>query len=293
MIPPGAETLLPNALLIVAAIDAGQLTGSHYSQMSDEIGGAIHKNAAWVRRHGKPIDSELRNCAAPQWANLSPRSYCSLRLDGIMLARLLRSAEPNEQPLQGCRWCGTSRGPVGDIYGCRQLYSCGSVQQWCPDQVPGLPKPEIPPRLRSAQHQGVWFRAFPCSKLQRSFDRPNVTSDGVEPIPGMLVDLNRGSGAYGLYQTGTVLASASGTALVSWPDLPADIVETSQLITPGAKDNTGLTDYQAKVCAAIRDGRLVLTNEGGVQVGRIDGAKICADALAVMRERGFLAGLES
>lgn len=47
------------------------------------------------------------------------------------------------------------------------------------------------------------------------------------------------------------------------------------------------------VCAAIRDGRLVLANEGGVQVGRIDGAKVRADAMAVMRERGFLAGLAS
>lgn len=288
MIPPGAETLLPNALLIVAAIDAAQLTGSHFSRMSGEIGHMVGKNAPWVRRHGKPIDSDWRDDAAPRWADLSRNGYCSLRRDGIILARLLRLAEPGEQPPQCCWWCGSSSRPVGDIYGCRQLYSCGSVRQWCPDHVPGLPKPEIPPRLRSAQHQGVWFLAFPCSKARRSFDRPNVTSDGVEPLPGMLVALNRGSGAHGLYQTGTVLAAASGTALVSWPDLPADIVETDQLITPGAKDDTGLTDYQAKVCAAIQEGRLVLSKEGGVQMWRIDGAKVRADALAVMRERGFL-----
>ncbi len=293
MIPPGAATLLPNALLILAAIDAGQLTGADFSQMNGKVGGTVGKDAAWVRRHGKSIASDWRDGAAPQWADLSSRTYCSLRRDGIVLARLLRLADPHEQPPQGCWWCGSSRGPVGDISGCRQLYSCGSVMQWCPDQVPGFPKPEIPPRLRSAQHHGVWFRAFYCSKARRSFDRPNVTSDGVEPIPGMSVDLNRGSGAYGLYQTGTVLAAASGTALVSWPDLPADIIDTSQLITPGAKDDTGLTDYQAKVCAAIREGRLVLANEGGMQVGRVDGAKVRADAMAVMRERGFLAGLAS
>lgn len=287
--------LAPNALLIVAVIDALQSTGSTASPKSDVVGWmAGRRDGAWVHRHGKDLDAT----EGLGLATLSVNGHCFLTRDGHELAARLRSGPPTSEPPARCS-CGAGR--EGPCMGGRQLFSCGVVSQFCPDAVPGLPKAEIAPRSRKAQHEGVWFTPNGCPvyaarRGRGPAERFSETFDGTRLVPGLPVLASHGSGARHLYgeEEGTVLAAAGGTALVSWPAVRgrpavvADIVGGHQLVLPGALDLSGLTDYQQEVSkAALRgDGRFE-QEEGGAWTGYVDGRKVHPRTMEILAERGL------
>lgn len=299
---PASRALLPNALLIIAALDALRRHVGP-SPKTDEVGASLKKNAGWVRRHGAPLDLHL--------ATLSTNGHCFLGEEGLRVARALREGVPSAPPPARCGWCGSL--PAGPVLAGRQLYACGRVMQWCPDHIPGLPKAEVPKRSAKFQHSGTWLRASGCCKHfhrhPSAFDHDAThvvaTSDGQEIRPGALVSANHGSGFHDLYGrvVGTVVAVAAGTVLVDWPQVaferwdgphvvPAvrsDIVDARHLITPGAPDETGLSDYQAKLWGAIKANRVLLeVNADGTWGGNLGRRKIVPRSLEVLMEHRLL-----
>ena len=284
--------LAPNALLILSVIGARNGPGSTSSPKSDEIGAAVRQTAAWVHRHGKGLE-------AAGLATLSPNGHCFLSADGMSLARRLR-ADPEVRPEpEGCR-CGSAK--AGPCVNGRQLYECGRVLQWCPDRVPGLPRAEVSPRSEHAQHRGVWFAATPCPQalIRRYGDLPDThaTADGTVLLAGLPVVASHGSGArhrFGAAE-GTVIAAASGTALVSWPATvqgpaaEAEIMPGRHLVLAGALDFTGLSSYQDAVVDAIRRGAAELRQDAdGTWSGTAEGRTVNAKTLAILSQRGLLA----
>jgi hypothetical protein len=296
--PPGADALLPNALLVIAALDA--LNGPEFtcSAKTDNIGSAVGKNAAWVRRHAAAAaPAGERYWSSEHFLSLSPNGHSSVTPKGRAVARLLRAAPPAEPPRAACPHCGAAR--VGDVHGGRQLYACGRVMQWCPASLPGSAAPEVPARSKKAQHNGTWFRACGCGWNRPGYwnawhDKPSErtsSSDGMELRPGAPVSANMGSAAFGSHggRTGVVWAAANGTVLVDWDDDEAAIFAARGLLTPGAPDETGLSDYQGRLWAAIRDGGVMLEiNDDATWGGKFEGRTIVPRALEVLIEHRLL-----
>lgn len=319
--------LTPNALLVVAAIDALNGTGVTSSPKSDDVAWAVGKDAAWVHRHGNVLcgifgwhevprgegadadafdelaaTPEAQRMARPErepvrWAlriaDLSPNGHCSLSTFGQGLARKLRSARPAQPAPASCRRCGAA--PAGEVVAGRQIYACGRVDQWCPDAIPDMERAQVPARSRKAQHEGMWFRAMPCSGSKR---RTDVTADGSPLAVGLQVSASFGSGAHQRYGqvAGTVRAHASGVALVDWPEterggaLTGDAILGERLVVPGAPDPTGLSDYQARLWDAIRRDQVLLeVSDTGVYLGKFERRAIGARALEVLIEHRLLA----
>lgn len=295
-VDPGS--LSPNALLILLAIDALESNGIISSPKSDDVGALLGTNAAWVHRHGKHLESP--GYGAPSFATLSSNGHCFTNDAGKDLARLLRcGAPPDVEPPTNC---GCGCGQAGGCIGGRQIYECGIVKQWCPDHVPGLDKPEIAPRSRKAQHEGVWISVTPCmeSRLRR-YGREvpaNDTSDGTNLLPGLPVTANLGSNAKQVYMQveGVVMAAAAGIALVSWPSsvggpaVEAEIFRASQLILPGALDTTGLSAHQNVVLSAYRDGTATFERDAdGILSGTIDNRRINPRTTEILEARSLVA----
>ena len=296
--------LTPNALAIIAAIGALDFIDHTSSPKTYQVGAALGQNEAWVRRHGKAVNTttHVRN-GSPRLADLSANGHCSLESDGKELARLLRCTPATEPPAR-CGACGAP--PVGKVHAGRQLFACGLVRQFCPDHVPGYPRAEVSPRSMKAQHTGMWFVASRCggnyqggrwpswARWERDV-RTSLSVDNVELVPGAIVSASRGSNnAFARYGNvrGEVLEAANGTALVSWPavgDHPAveaEIMAVTSLITPGAPDPSCLSDYQADLWRAIQAKEVILelNAEQGTYGGRFNDRVINPRALEVLIE---------
>jgi len=77
--------------------------------------------------------------------------------------------------------------------------------------------------------------------------------------------------------------------LVDWDDDEAAIFAARGLLTPGAPDETGLSDYQGRLWAAIRDGGVMLEiNDDATWGGKFEGRTIVPRALEVLIEHRLL-----
>lgn len=287
-----ASELLPNALLILAALDRYAMITGSASPKTYEIGALIDKPVSWVLRHGRQLaGSEHGEDFRPGYATFSPNGHCWLEPTGREIAFQLRAVAPPED-------AGHSRlDSVSAVHGCFRLFRDGRIERWVPDHLPGHPRVVLSARSDTAQHHGQWIRVIRAGEFCGRYWQSCIF-DAMEPVQSRFQDGAPASPedavavcrrwAWAAASPGRVLACANGNAIVEFPERGIVAMPTAHLIKPGADDTSDLSETQLAIYRAIQAGEAIIRPSASGMDVMVGGRKVLARTVEILAERGLV-----